>query len=326
MVVVQLPLLRRERDRRPQPLALPVRIERCRHDADHRVRLAVQPDRPPDDPGISLEAVLPKSVRQHDHPVRTRDILSGKDCPACGGENIEHLEETRRHQRTGHALRRILRRQVEARPAHRRHRLERPAQLLPVDEVSRRYVAGAAAVRLRHRHHPLGLAERERPQHHRVHHAEDRRRAADAHRQREPGRQRERRRRSQLPQRVSRVRRNVHQQGPEPLPPGPPPPQRLALPAHPVQVARVAQHLRPRLLRRQPPPRHQLPRPHLHVKRELVLHFPRGIRPEYRPLARSGLRGHDARSGLRIRSTPAANRAHASASRSARDRPSAVNR
>src|SRR5215207_6124887 len=88
-------LLLREGYRHPQ-LRLSVReLEVGRHHADDRVRLAVERERPPDDPGVRAEAPLPERVAQQDNLVRAGPVLLGGERAAVSRRDAEQLEEVR---------------------------------------------------------------------------------------------------------------------------------------------------------------------------------------------------------------------------------------
>jgi len=75
VVVVAGELLRGERDRHPQFLAVCGDVERRRHDANDGVRNAVQTNLPAQDRGIGAEAPRPQPMAENDHAGLTWSVF-----------------------------------------------------------------------------------------------------------------------------------------------------------------------------------------------------------------------------------------------------------
>ena len=160
--------------------------EAGRHHADHRSGPAVGGERHVEHVRAAAKASLPEFVAQHDDRAVAAEILLGRVGAAERRLDAERAKDVGRDGepaiRTGWPLT-IM---VDARGSDHAQMLERSSALAPGDEVGRgdHVPDGAAAVGFPHRHDPIGLAVRQRLQHHRAHHAEDRGGRADAEGQR----------------------------------------------------------------------------------------------------------------------------------------------
>ena len=176
------------------------------HHPHHRQRRAVDVEDAAEHVAVAAETALPEVVREQDGgPLALVVVLRQQDA-AEQGRRAERLEELagdpHRRDLLGIAVPR------EAQPVgvddrHLRERLRR----LPVVEGRRRDrqlvgeadLPGQLRVRGPDHRQPLGIAERQRRQQHRIDDAEDRRVGADPQRQREDGDDRERRPLEQRP-------------------------------------------------------------------------------------------------------------------------------
>jgi hypothetical protein len=80
--------------KRRHNLRLDIRIrKRRRHDADDRVRLAIQEDVSTDDRQVPAEAPLPQTPGDHDSGVSLRTIVRRIEAPSIRGPHTERREE-----------------------------------------------------------------------------------------------------------------------------------------------------------------------------------------------------------------------------------------
>ena len=186
-----------QRQRRPD-LGAERKIEGARHDADDFVRPPVEHEEAADDPRIAAKPPLPQGVAQHDDGHRGRIDIGSHEGPPRGGRCSQNCEERRGHRGAGDLFGARLPLQGVPVVAHGRDVGERRALGAPLAEIGRRYAVRPRQVRSRRigrrNHHQRGrIGIRQGPPEDGVHGAEDHGRSADAERQRQHGRQRERR-------------------------------------------------------------------------------------------------------------------------------------
>ena len=155
-------------------------LERGRHDADHRERLAPRADRHrrPDDVGVAVEVLPPRGVAQHHHALGLGPVLLRQERPAEPRPGPQGVEERRGDRADGQPDRRVILdlHLAPRRRPHRGHAGERPGLCAPVLEVRQRHldVGVVAAVVLLPQDDELVLVrERQRLQKDRVDHREE---------------------------------------------------------------------------------------------------------------------------------------------------------
>jgi hypothetical protein len=157
-----------------------------RHDADDLVRHAVDLNRPPDHPRVAGVPPLPEAVPEN-HEVRAvRHVLFGREQPSTDRRHTEHRKQVRGHRRRGEALRLSVSGEIDLTLAPGSDIAQRP-RLPPVTihfAVGHpRLIEGRPAAP--DHHGAVGVAPRQRPEQHGVHHAENGGIGADAERQRQ---------------------------------------------------------------------------------------------------------------------------------------------
>jgi hypothetical protein len=275
--------------------------ERRRHHADHGEGIAVEGDGAADDRGIGPEVRLPGAVAQHDHLlVRPLERASEHRSPA------EHREETRGRVGDGDA-RRVLgdERDLPVEPgADAGDALRAGAQVL---EVGPGYLLDAPfGGDFVEPEQAVGFGIGQRPEQHRVDHAEHERVGGDHQRQGRARGQRIGRTPPERTQGPAQVIAQVRQQFAHAHPPVPGLRQFLALPPHRARVAEALLRLRHGRVAGEPAS-HPFAHQQLEVMGELVRHFTHGIRlpPEpLEPRAESQPPRHP-RSGGRVPPRPA---------------------
>ena len=186
------------------------------HDAHDHVRLVIQGDRAAHDLRIRREEPPPASVAQN-HGAARAFVLRPERSPE-GRSPPQGREEPRCHRQCTHGLRAVAPAEDMPRaPTKRGHVLEGVALRSPVgelsgrDEILRRRWRGCEE-----RHQAMRVRERQRLPDLGFHHAEDRCRGADSHRQRQDRGRRERRLFSQQPRAVAKVLPQALERGPDP--------------------------------------------------------------------------------------------------------------
>ena len=244
-----------------------------RHDAEHGERIAVDPDRAPDQRGIAAESRAPVPLTQHDD-VWWQCLVSRQKGPPRDRLDAEHVEELRGDLLGQDLLGGPVRGGYPAGVGERgSHRLEGPVPIAPVAEVEGRHAGPKKRSKpLGDHHQAIGLGERKWTEQGRVGEGEHRAVGADAERQRDGGHQREAGRPSQLPQRERHVVSQLFDPSSHP---------HLALslssqvytcPFELAEIADTRQHgLASRF--RIHPALDQLAGPHLDVQGELVVYF-----------------------------------------------------
>jgi hypothetical protein len=156
-------------------------IEVGGHHADDGRLHVRERDLPAHDGGIRGEEPPPRRLGQHRSGRRPRLVVGRRERATEKRLHAQDLEVLRLHHRAVQSLRVARAGEVEG-PAAQEQRdlLEGLALRAPVLAVEDRDVALA-----RDEREPLGLRERQGPEHHRVHDAEDRGVRADAERQRQ---------------------------------------------------------------------------------------------------------------------------------------------
>ena len=192
MIVPLREQLRRERGRQVDFGFLARVVEGGWHDADHGALDAVENDVAPDDVGIGAEASHPESAAQDDDRRGARAFVVRGERAAENRRQPEDGEQIRRRADRADVLGLSAAREVVFLQAVvERHVLERAAALFPVDVGGRRDRAVTVeADRGRlfpEKHEPIGFRERQRPQQHGAHDAEDRGVRADAEREDQHG-------------------------------------------------------------------------------------------------------------------------------------------
>jgi hypothetical protein len=199
-------------ERRPERLLAKTR----RHDAHDRVRPPIELDPTLDDVGGGQEILAPHRLAEHDD-VRVRPLVVGQQAASHERRYAAHGEQPRGnslavelhaavgsgqrapfalHDRDVRQSRRILPPPVELADAHGGSSLRDAPEALRGRNV------------LDDRHEPLGLGERERPEQHGVHDAEDRGRRTEPDREREHRDGRESRSAFEATQRITYVGRD----------------------------------------------------------------------------------------------------------------------
>ncbi len=166
--------------------------ERGRQHAHDGIRLRIDLERAPQRVGPAPEPLLPQPVRDHDDARRALPVFTLPETAAQCRLHAQPVEEVGRHRHRPRPLRRLFRRQVH-RPLHVAHqRLDTLRAATHLQEV--RHRVGPPPPRrhvlVPHPDQPIRLRIRQRPEQRALHHAEDRRARADAHRQRQHRRQR----------------------------------------------------------------------------------------------------------------------------------------
>ena len=121
--VLQIIGLELERDQR-LGAAEDGKAEVARHDADDRVRLAVQDERLAEHAAIAAELALPELIGDHDRARRALEIFLRREGAAQSGEDLEGREEARRHVGARDAHRTRVEGDVHLRRPDRGDRLE----------------------------------------------------------------------------------------------------------------------------------------------------------------------------------------------------------
>src|SRR4051794_12894747 len=89
-----------------------IRREACRHHADDRARLAIEPNLAPDDVAIAAEAPRPKSFAQNGDIRASGLLICWLQRPSEDRLHRKHIEQTRRRHRDAQPLRHIAFTQV----------------------------------------------------------------------------------------------------------------------------------------------------------------------------------------------------------------------
>ncbi len=188
MIIVIAQLLRRKRRRHPNLALIEQRIERRRHDPDHRRGLPIEGELLAYQRGIGMEAVAPQALADHDYVVAAPLLLVVSKTAPGERRHAERRKKVCCHASSAHALRHIGRREVEARRGEGCKFFEDSVLRADVAEVADGNSAAIPAAPLfLQQHDPLWLLHGKRPQQHRIHHAEDGSVGADAQREREDG-------------------------------------------------------------------------------------------------------------------------------------------
>ena len=173
-----------ERREHPDARVLGI-VEGSRHDAEDRVRHAVDLDPAADDRRVACQLALPDALADDDQRLCGAAVGRGRERPAHERRHREDVEVVGRDARGRHALRLASRHRDRRRIApvtgHRRQRLALP---IDVEEVGRREAAvriRAAAARQPDDRPAVGVGQR--PQQNAVDDAEDGRVGADAERE-----------------------------------------------------------------------------------------------------------------------------------------------
>ncbi len=187
-------------------------VEALRHDPDDRVGLAVQVHRLPEDLRVAGIAPLPEAVAQHDLVFPAGFLLFRQEDAPVERPDSQHREDVRRHPESLHALRLRAARQVRDPEVRRAHPLVGRRLPPPVEEVR-----GSDGVDppVKDDGEPVGVSVGKRLQEHRVDDAEDRRRGADAQRERGHRRGREPGVLPQGAKAVAKVAADGSEEGPE---------------------------------------------------------------------------------------------------------------
>jgi hypothetical protein len=187
-------------------------------DADDRERMILYDERRADDPCVAAVLFLPGAVAQDRHRCRRRRVVGRREDAAGERVDAERLEVVARHELGTQGLGR--RRSAAAAHAHalaagleRDHLVELGRLGLQALEqrvgvhapAILRSALDAAVVPVANAVQQRGIGHRQRPQHHGVDQREDRRRAADAERERRHGCDGEHRRLPELAQHVPKV-------------------------------------------------------------------------------------------------------------------------
>ena len=155
-----------------------------RHDADDRVRLVTQFQRPSNHVRVGAELGAPEPVAQNDHVLRAGRVLFGPKGASERRPSADDVEEASAHWFRSYCSRaaRAGERQLPEPAAWiHRHALERVRIALPVVELAGRNVEWSSVGRYRvHPHQPARLFEGKGTQQHRIDDAEERRVCADA--------------------------------------------------------------------------------------------------------------------------------------------------
>ena len=186
--------------------AEPGKLEGARQDADDRVRDAVERQRAPDDPAIGAHLAAPERVRENDRWGRRRPVvIVGEAAPEHRGDP-EHQEQVSRDPACPQTLRAVGAGQRHRFIAREREGVERPRPRPPVEVVRPRHRdAVPLRVDLVRVDETIGVGQRQRLQENPVHQREDRRRRADAERERREDHEREGWRLRVRPERVPDV-------------------------------------------------------------------------------------------------------------------------
>ena len=154
--------------------------------------------------GGGAEVRAPERVADHRAAWRARDFVGGLEQPPARRRDAEHLEELRGDAMALHARRAVAVREVRVPPLERRHAIERSLISPKRRTVGSREGGPFEVVRggdgfareriglgvLREHHEAIDVADRERVEEQRVHHAEDGGVRAEAEREREDDDQR----------------------------------------------------------------------------------------------------------------------------------------
>ncbi len=163
------------------------RFERARRDADDLVGLAVESDRAAEHAWVFLIVRLPVRLRQHDELVGVDDVRVGRKEGAnqrLDPDDVEHVGRgTRAHDARGTAV--LAERAFAELPeAEARECVRVLLEVEVLRDVARRVVQPRLGEGVVNLDDALGLGKRERFDHERVEHREDRRVRADTQRER----------------------------------------------------------------------------------------------------------------------------------------------
>ena len=155
-------------------------------DADDGMRLTVERNGPPHDPGIGSKSAAPHAFAD-DHDARgARLVIASRERPTAHRRNTQHIEEVGRHECGVERLwLAAAARQVHTRPGIDRHVLEHMILRPPIQVVRWRHrkrgAAGKLFLRWRvpHAHDARGVGEWQGAENDGIHDTEDRGVGAD---------------------------------------------------------------------------------------------------------------------------------------------------
>ena len=163
-------------------------VERRRHHASNRVRLIVHRHDAADNRRIGIEPPPPQAVAQYQHAPSGRRVVGGGEVASQRRSDAERAQEVRRHAHRGNPLGLAVRDERRIPRSDDRDLVECVRPFAPVDHRREADVSGAAVgAGFADVDEPRRIGERQRPEKHRVDHAEDRRVRADAERERHDG-------------------------------------------------------------------------------------------------------------------------------------------
>jgi hypothetical protein len=179
------------------------------NDADDGEGGAIQPDCAADRRSVACEQLVPQAIADHHDAGSARAVLFGAERTPGDRSHAKNLEELGRRRERGQPPGvAMIRHQIQIHRHERANPIDQPAPLPIVEEVRDRgrFARGAGiAIRLPHHHEPFRVGKRHGPEQHGPNDAEDRRRHADAEREREQRRSREARRAAKEPKGVGGV-------------------------------------------------------------------------------------------------------------------------
>ncbi len=155
-------------------------------DPDHRVGVAAQRERPPNEPAVGAEPTLPEAVGDDRRTGRAREAVLGEQGAPDGRRQTQHPEDVRRHLGRLDPLRVAAPGERDAAVVVRGHVAERAALLLEVAVIDVREtppVLSPPLVDHADGEEPVGVAVREGAQNDGVRDAEDRGVDSDAQRE-----------------------------------------------------------------------------------------------------------------------------------------------
>ena len=164
-------------------------VKRLRHDADHGIGKAIQPNGFPYNAGIAAKLHAPQLVHQYRDMVITRLRFDPCKGPPQLRLYPEHRKDPRRGRQHTHLGRSAIGSEWSRALLHHGHRIEAAIVLLPEGKVIRAHGQGGIDIApfrsyFFDGHKPVRLRKRQRAQHHVIDQRENRSRCADAERER----------------------------------------------------------------------------------------------------------------------------------------------
>lgn len=151
--------------------------------ADDHQRVLLEHERLAQHARVGAVPPDPEAVVEHCDAVRRRGVVVGSEEPAQRRAPVEHIEELGARDADGYRFRIPVTKQHVVELASVDHVFQRTCSFSELTEVADgdwAWFIAAPIEQRAHEHEPLRVVVGQRTQHHTVHHAEDRRRSADA--------------------------------------------------------------------------------------------------------------------------------------------------